>query len=289
VRAPLFAEDDLTLIQLLADQAAVVLESRALIDEAARVQARDEALRLKDDFLSAAAHDLKTPLTALIAQAQLMERRSLRDPQRPADLDGIQRMIADGQRLRRLVTELLDVGRVEQGRLVDKREEVELVSLVQAVCERHSTARHPCIFSAGESIHGMYDPVRIDQLIDNLVENAIKYSPQGGEVQVTVWREDETARIDVTDQGIGVPASDLSHLFDRFHRGSNVDDRKFAGMGLGLFICRGIAEQHGGRLWATSAGPGCGSTFHLSLPCAPAEAAPPVEASLEPATTGEPA
>jgi GAF domain-containing protein len=130
-QAPLFAEDDLTLTQLLADQAAVILESRALIDEAARMQAREEVVRLKDDFLSAAAHDLKTPLTALIAQAQLLERRAHRFPDRPIDIEGIRRMVGDAQRLRRLVTELLDVGRVEEGKLIGKREDLDLVALAQ--------------------------------------------------------------------------------------------------------------------------------------------------------------
>lgn len=114
---------------------------------------------------------------------------------------------------------------------------------------------------------GTYDPVRIEQLVDNLVENAVKYSPDGGDVQVRLYREDGLVHLTVTDAGIGIPADDLPHLFDRFRRGTNVDDRRFAGMGLGLFICRGIAEQHGGRLWATSPGPGGGSTLHVELPC----------------------
>jgi signal transduction histidine kinase len=242
------------------------LESRALIDEAARVQAREEATRLKDDFLSAAAHDLKTPLTALIAQAQLMERRAKRNPDAPADLRGIQRLVQDSQRLRRLVTELLDVGRAEQGKLLGKLEEVDLVSLVRDACERHSSLRHRCNLEAGRSIFGHYDAVRIAQLVDNLLENAVKYTPGGGEVRVTAWSEGDTAHITVVDSGIGIPAEDLPHLFDRFHRGTNVDDRRFSGMGLGLFICRSIAEQHGGQLFASSPGPDQGSTFHLVLP-----------------------
>lgn len=104
-RAPIFADDDLVLAGLLADQAAVILESRTLIDEAARVRAREEATHLKDDFLSAAAHDLKTPLTSLVAQAQLLELRASRDPAAPADQKGIQRMVTEAQRLKRLVLE----------------------------------------------------------------------------------------------------------------------------------------------------------------------------------------
>ena len=264
-RAPIFAEDDLVLVQLLADQAAVILESRALIDEAARVQAREEATRLKDDFLSAAAHDLKTPLTALIAQAQLLERRALRRPDAPPDLEGIQRIVRASKRLQRLVLELLDASRVEEGRLVGARETVDLVELAGDACARNLSGQHGCTVEAEGPVVGEYDPVRIAQLLENLIENAVKYSPEGGEVRVRVWREGDTAHLTVTDQGIGIPPGDLPHIFDRFHRGANVNDRTFAGMGLGLFICRGIAEQHGGRIWASSAA-GRGSTFHVALP-----------------------
>jgi signal transduction histidine kinase len=276
-RAPLFAEDDITLTELLADQAAVILESRALIDEAARMQAREEVVRLKDDFLSAAAHDLKTPLTALIAQAQLLERRAQRFPDRPVDVGGVQRLVGDAQRLRRLVTELLDVSRVEEGKLIGKRQDVDLVAIASAVCRRYSTDRHPCVLEGEGHVFGRFDEVRIGQLLDNLVENAVKYSPENGEVRVRVWLEEQTAMMTVTDQGIGIPERDLAHLFDRFHRGSNVDDRRFAGMGLGLFICKGIVEQHGGAIWATSSGQGFGSTFHIRLP----DAGRPERAHLE--------
>jgi signal transduction histidine kinase len=266
-KTPVFAEDDLALVQLLADQAAVVLESRALIDEAARVRAREEVTRLKEDFLSAAAHDLKTPLTTLVAQAQLLERRAVRAPAAPADVEGIRRLVREAQRLKTLVLELLDAARAEQGRLVGQREDVDLVALVQEICARHTSPRHPCIVDGPRSVAGVYDPVRIMQLVENLVENAVKYSPEGGAVRVKVWREDGYNNLTVTDSGIGIPSEDLPHIFERFHRGTNVDDRRFAGMGLGLFICRGIAEQHGGRIWVTRA-PGGGSTFHVALPAA---------------------
>ncbi|MEA2573170.1 MAG: hypothetical protein QOH93_468, partial [Chloroflexia bacterium] len=267
-RAPIFADEDLELVKLLADQAAVVLESRALIDEAARVQAREEVARLKEDFLSAAAHDLKTPLTVLVAQAQFLERRAARNPEAPADPKGIQRIVQETQRLRDLVLELLDASRAEQGMLVGHVEDVDLVALAQQVCARQTTEHHPCVVEATGQVLGRYDEVRITQLLENLVENAIKYSPEGGTVYVRVWREGGSNYLSVADEGIGIPGADIPRLFDRFHRGTNVNDRKFAGMGLGLFICRGIAEQHGGRIWATSE-QGQGSTFHVVLPVEP--------------------
>ncbi|HLH21183.1 MAG TPA: ATP-binding protein [Chloroflexota bacterium] len=264
-RAPIFADSDLALVRLLADQAAVVLESRALIDEAARVQAREEATRLKDDFLSSAAHDLRTPLTTLLGQAQLLARQASRDALSPVYTTGIERLVREAQRLSTLVTELLDASRADRGQLVGPREPVDLTVSAYESCERRSTERHPCRVVADGPVVGDFDPVRIQQLLDNLIENAVKYSPEGGEVRVRVWAEDGVARLSVADRGIGIPAADLPRLFDRYHRGTNVDDRRFSGMGLGLYICRGIAEQHGGRIWAESA-PQQGTTFHVALP-----------------------
>jgi signal transduction histidine kinase len=265
--APIFAEDDLVLCQLLADQAAVILESRALIDEAARVQAREEATRLKDDFLSAAAHDLKTPLTTLVAQAQFLDRQATRDPTAPADINGIRRVVRESQRLSTLVRELLDASRLERGTLLGPREPVDLVSMAEDICGRFSSDRHVCSVEPTSPIVGDWDPVRVSQVVENLVENAVKYSPDGGEVRIRVWQENGTAGLSVSDQGIGIPHADLPHVFERFHRGANVDDRRFAGMGLGLFICHGIVEQHGGRIWVESE-PGRGSTFQVRLPLA---------------------
>ncbi|HEX8681973.1 MAG TPA: ATP-binding protein [Ardenticatenaceae bacterium] len=267
-RAPIFAEDDLELVKLLADQAAVILESRALIDEAARVRGREEAARLKDDFLSAAAHDLKTPLTTLVAQTQLMLRRATRMPDAPADVAALQRMEREAIRLKNLVLELLDASRAEQGRLVGTRERVDLAALAQQVGQRHDSRRHPYqLETNGAAVVGEWDRTRIEQLLENLVENAVKYSPEGGPIEVKVWPNEDgrMACLTVSDSGIGIPATDVPHLFDRFYRGGNVDDRQFAGMGLGLFICQGIAEQHGGRIWASS-NPNQGSTFHVELP-----------------------
>jgi signal transduction histidine kinase len=267
-RAPIFADDDLALLQLLADQAAVILESRTLLDEATRMHAREEATRLREDFLSAAAHDLKTPLTTLIGKAQLMERLALRNPSAPADLAGLQLLVREGQRLREIVLELLDAARAEQGRLVGQRTAVDLVALAEEACARHNVDHHSCMVESSSPVIGMYDPFRITQLLENLIENGVKYSPRGGAVQLNVWSDANRAFISVSDQGIGIPADDLPHIFERFYRAANVDDRQFAGMGLGLFICRGIVEQHGGRIHVSSR-PGAGSRFQIELPLTP--------------------
>jgi signal transduction histidine kinase len=266
-RAPIFADDDLALLQLLADQAAVILESRTLLDEATRVHAREEATRLREDFLSAAAHDLKTPLTSLIGKAQLMERLALRNPTAPADLAGLQMLVREGQRLRMIVLELLDAARAEQGHLVGERTPVDLVALAEEVCARHSADHHRCLVQSQGPVVGMYDSFRITQLLENLIENGVKYSPQGGDVRVDISSDADCAYLVISDQGIGIPTHDLPHIFERFYRAGNVDDRQFAGMSLGLFICRGIVEQHGGSIQASSQ-PGKGSRFRIELPFA---------------------
>ncbi|HST04715.1 MAG TPA: ATP-binding protein [Chloroflexia bacterium] len=258
-RPSIFADEDLELVKLLANQAAVVLENRILIDEGVRMRVQEQSTRLKEDFLSAAAHDLRTPLTILVGQVELMERRALRSPDAPLDIVSVQRLKKESYRLKTLVLELLDAERVEQGKLMSVRSEVDLVEVAQEACERHTGEHHLCSVQAEGAVIGMYDPVRMQQLVENLVQNAVKYSPDGGTIEIKLWSEHkENANgprneggqswnhLTVTDHGIGIPTEDLLSVFERFHRGTNVDDRKFVGMGLGLYICKTIVEQHGG-------------------------------------------
>ncbi len=278
-RAPVFANSDIELVQLLADQAAVILQSRALIEEAARVAAREEAARLKEDFLSSAAHDLKTPLTGIVTQAQLLLRRLERDPTAPTDAVGLKRLVDQSQRLRDLVVGLLDVSRLENPGLSVARDELDLRTVVQGGLSRAALVegKRVKLELTDETVVVAVDPPRIEQLLINLVENALKYSPRDTRVVVRVWPEDAEARFSVQDRGIGIPIEDQPLVFERFHRARNVDDRRFAGMGLGLYIARGIVEQHGGRIWLEST-PGVGSTFFVALPAvvpAPATAEVP--------------
>jgi signal transduction histidine kinase len=280
-RAPIFADSDLELVQLLADQAAVILESRKLLDAAAQAQARAEATRLKEDFLSSAAHDLKTPITGILTQAQVIQRRLAQqpdacDPLLPA---GIGRIVHEARRLSALVLELLDVSLLEQGRLVSTRESVDVVDLAAGVCASYSRGAVICRLEAEGALVAQVDPIRIRQLLEHLIDNAIKFSPAGSEVGVRVAAQGDQVRIEVRDAGIGIPSNEVEQVFERFHRASNVDDRRFAGLGLGLYLSRGIVEQHGGHIWL-KANPGGGTTASVTLPMvAPAQQAPTVNLS----------
>ncbi|MGH2358857.1 MAG: ATP-binding protein [Candidatus Limnocylindria bacterium] len=268
-RPSIFVEDDIRLLQLMADQIAAVFDSLELVGEAARMRAREDATQLKEDFLSAAAHDLRTPLTVMLAQAELLERRLERDPSTPIDPASMARVAREARRLRDLVRELLDAQRMDGGRLIGERVEFDVAQLAAEVCARHAENGSACrMLAANRALMAAVDPLRIEQVLDNLLENADKYGA-GGPVEMRVWADDGEARISVTDHGIGIPADDMPRVFERFFRASNVDGRQRAGMGLGLFICRRIVEEHGGRIWAESR-PGEGSTFHVALPMAPA-------------------
>jgi signal transduction histidine kinase len=263
---PIFAQDDLELATLIADQTAILLENRMYFEHAAEVRAREEAIRLKDDFLSSAAHDLKTPLTTIVAAGQYLERRLRMAQKEGPEIATIERLNREARRLQTLVQELLDAGRVEQGRLVASTERADLAPIVRDIGElRQDLSQHRVVVDAPATLVGEFDTVRIQQLVENLVENAVKYSPAGGTITVRAWEDGDQLRVAVSDEGIGINPSEREAIFDRFHRGKNVDDRVFSGMGLGLFICKGIVEQHGGEIWVESE-LARGSTFHVALP-----------------------
>lgn len=266
-RAPVFANSDLELVQFMADQAAVILQTRALIEESASLRAREEAVRLKEDFLSSAAHDLKTPLTTLITQAQVLLRRAERNPDAAADRSGLSRLLEQSLRLKDLTLELLDVSRLEHASLLNDLEEVDLRELLMTMVGRDGVGWQRVDVEAEQPVYAAVDALRFEQALTNLVENALKYSPIQSRVLVRLGVGDGEARISIQDNGIGIPTQDQHLVFDRFYRARNVDDRRFAGMGLGLYIARGIVVQHGGRIWLQSAA-GEGSTFFIAVKAA---------------------
>ncbi len=280
-RAPIFVEDDLWLIELLADHTAVLLEARDLARQASDLQAREEAARLKEEFLSAAAHDLRTPLTVVLGQAELLERRLNRDPQAPVDRAGVTRMTSEARRLRDLISELLDAQRLEQQGAVMDRIILDLREVVDA--SRNRQLEHGLglkVTAANMPILASADRARMEQVLDNLIENAVKYTPGGVLPEVELASEGSEARLRVIDHGVGIPDADHDRIFERFYRASNAQSITDTGMGLGLYICRRIVEEHDGRIWVEPT-PGGGSTFCVALPTADEPPDPDV-ASAEP-------
>ncbi len=265
-RAPVFIEDDLWLLELLADQSAILLETRALAGEAHELRAREGAARLKEEFLSAAAHDLRTPLTVVLGQAELLERRLERDPSAAVDAVGVGRMAREARRLADLVNELLDAQQLEQGGAVMQRVELDVREILRHIQERHAEQKPAfAVVLPDEPLLASVDRRRLEQVLDNLIENAVKYSPGAAAPEVRAWADGDEVRISVSDHGVGIPSAEREHIFERFYRASNVQGITDTGLGLGLFICRRIVEAHDGRIWVDET-PGGGSTFTVSMP-----------------------
>ncbi len=282
-RAPIFVEDDLWLLELMAAHTALLLEARTHATVTNDLRAREESARLKEEFLSAAAHDLRTPLTVVLGQAELLERRVTRDPTAPPDAAGISRMVREARRLRDLVTELLDAQRLEQGAEVMDLEEVDLRTVVESVRRRyHDQGIDLKVTTPAEAVVGTIDAPRFEQVIDNLVENAIKYSTGGVLPEVVLAVDGDSARISVADHGVGVPEDERERIFERFYRATNVHGTAETGIGLGLYICRRIIEAHDGRIWVEPGLEG-GSIFSVSIPVAAAASVDSPEPSQLPA------
>ncbi len=230
-----------------------------------------EAVRTRDVFLSVASHELKTPLTSLMGQAQLLHRRGLRDGLRERDLRSITVIAEQASRLNKMILALLDVSRLEAGQLSIERAPLDLGVLARRVVAevQPTLEKHTVVYNGPEVpsiIEG--DELRLEQVLQNLIQNAIKYSPTGGQVTVDVTQRGTTACIAVTDQGLGIPQEALPQLFGRFYRAGNVDAQYIAGMGIGLFVVKEIVTLHGGTVEVEST-EGRGSTFMVCLPVRP--------------------
>jgi len=253
---------DLSLASELAARAALAIDNALLYGDA------QAAVRLRDDFLSIAGHELRTPLTALQLQLQGLVRNA-KKPVLPAAADLVDRLEkACGHvgRLERLISELLDVGRITTGRMAMHAEEMDLAALAREVVERFgddsARAHAPITLAAPAPVVGRWDRLRVDQVLTNLVGNAIKYGA-GKPIDVEIARHDGRAVVRVRDRGIGIGAADQERIFGRFERA--VSERHFGGLGLGLWIVRQIVEAHGGSITVRSA-PGEETLFTVELP-----------------------
>ena len=238
-----------------------------MVEERLRLVQAREAIRLRDEFLSIASHELKTPLTAL--QLQLGNIRG-RASEAGGDLAGkVDRAMRVGDRLVQLVETLLDVSRIASGRLKLNLESFDLVEAVRDVVERlrDSAADAGCDLSldADGPIEGRWDRLRVEQVLTNLISNATKYAA-GQPVDVSITRKDEVAVLEVRDRGAGIAEAELPRIFERFERAAST--RNYGGLGLGLYVARQIADAHGGAIVARNL-PRGGACFTVSLPIEP--------------------
>lgn len=224
-----------------------------------------QAVRVRDDFLSVAGHELKTPLAALMLQVQGVQRQMEKGVTGQPLVERLARASSHLRRLDRLINELLDVTRVTGGRLVLTREDVELRALVDEVVDRfaeQASSQGSPLVVTGESVQGDWDRGRLDQVITNLVSNAIKYGA-GKPIDVAIVADATHVELRIRDRGMGIAPEDRERIFERFERAVSL--RHYGGLGLGLWITRQIVEVHGGTI-AVESVPGEGSTFVVRLP-----------------------
>jgi len=241
-----------------------------------RVEQLQELDRLKSQFMSIASHELKTPITAMsgflqVALRRLRKRLEAPSPQtveeQRALLDQMEIVQRQTAKLARLVDELLDVSRIQSGRIEFSVAEVDLVALAEEVADRMRvvSSQHKVKVHSDGPVVIDADRDHLEQVLNNLVGNAIKYSPGGGAIDIDVRRSDGTGLITVRDRGIGIPAEELPAVFGLFYRSPDRRARDVGGMGLGLYISKQIVDRHGGRIWADSKH-GQGTTFSVELP-----------------------
>ena len=241
----------------------------------ARIEA-EHANRAKDLFLATLSHELRTPLNTILMSAQVLQKSAAKDPVTQRASAAIGRAVGNQTRL---INDLLDISRIVSGKLMLDLQEVDLATVVQSAVD---VARSPAqvkgigldlaIRGAHHPVHG--DPDRLQQVVANLLDNAVKFTPPGGSIAVSLEAFDHQARITVSDTGRGLRKEMIPHLFDRFVQAESSMTRAHGGLGLGLAIARHIVDVHGGEVHVESPGEGQGTTFTVTLPLAAQDAEP---------------
>ena len=267
-----FGPEDVAYLTLIAAQAGLSAERTELARrqvEVSREQARQQA---RQEFLGLVSHELKTPVAVLKAYTELLMRKAEIEPARSGDQEVLSRMLEQADRMLAMIEQLLDLQKLEAGQLSLELSRFDLADLSRRVVEnlQMTASNHELELRAEGILPVLGDRRRLEQVLFNLTENAVKYSPAGTEVVVQVEKRRseagaEEAIVSVSDRGVGVPERDLVRIFERFYQGRGGFHRGHVGLGLGLYISKEIVERHGGAIWAESA-PGQGSTFHFTLP-----------------------
>jgi signal transduction histidine kinase len=266
-----FADADLAFANQLAGRVALA------IDNARLYQGVRDANRVKDEFLATLSHELRTPLNVILGRTKRLSDTADQPDTVRRNAETISR---NAETLTRLVEDLLDVSRFTLGQVTLDIRPIDLPALVASVVTSlEPTARTKRVALRSDVMPGcpamLGDQTRMQQVIWNLLTNAIKFTPESGTVTVEVTHENGALRLQVEDTGIGVPPEFLPHMFDMFRQAEPAGKRNHGGLGVGLSIVRKLVELHGGTVVATSKGPGQGATFTVHLPCSHVMAPPP--------------
>ena len=256
-------------------------ERDRLLDRERGARAEAEAAnRIKDEFLSTLSHELRTPLASILGWANLLRAA---EPAAPISAQGLEVIERNAQNQRQLIDDLLDVSRIITGQLRLDVRQVDLTRIIADAIEVVSPAanakriRISCAFDT-PLFHVSGDAVRLQQVVWNLLVNAVKFTPEGGLIEVRLEQVDHRVRVSVSDNGQGITPAFLPHVFDRFRQADGTTTRAHGGLGLGLAIVRHLVEAHGGAVAAESPGAGLGAVFYFSLPL---PSAPAGEAQIE--------
>jgi PAS domain S-box-containing protein len=246
------------------------LTERRRAEEARVALAQAEyANRMKDDFLATVSHELRTPLSSIVGWSSLLASRTAD----PFLVRGIETIRRNAQVQARIIEDVLDVARMASGKLGIDRRSMDLMSVVRTSVEEIRPAAEAkglsiALHGASAEVPMQGDETRLQQVIWNLLSNAMKFTPRGGKVEVSLQVTDDIATLRVADTGIGIDSELLPHVFERFRQGDGSTSRRVGGLGLGLAIVRHLVELHAGRVQATSEGLDRGSTFTVTLPIA---------------------
>ena len=255
------------LLTTIGHQIGIAVENARLAQQAAEVKILREVDRLRSELIANVSHELRTPLglIKISCSSLLMEDAEFDRKTQRKFLHGIDE---ETTKLERIVEHLLDLGRMESGRLRLDKQTTDLSQLTRNVIQTMETlsAQHRLVGDLpDESLVTTADTRRIEQVLRNLLDNAIKYSPEGGTITVQGYQDESQILFSISDEGIGIPSEEWGRIFERFHRVENDVTRRMRGAGLGLAVCQGIVEAHGGRIWVESQS-GAGSTFCFTLP-----------------------
>ncbi len=266
-RSQALSPNRMQLLTTIGHQIGIAVENARLAQQAAEVKILREVDRLRSELIANVSHELRTPLglIKISASSLLMDDADFDQETQQKFLLSISE---ETTKLERIVEHLLDLGRIESGRLSLDRRLTDLNPLIGNTVksmEALSNQHHLITHLPAEPLVARVDAKRIEQVLRNLLDNAIKYSPGGGTITVQAYRDNLQIVVAVSDEGIGIPAEEWDRIFERFHRAENEVTRRLRGAGLGLAVCRGIVEAHGGRIWVESQ-PGAGSTFCFTLP-----------------------